>query len=51
MTYRQQEERLVEIEQTQAALRDNIAESKRLIDKSDQLIAQHRRDLSDENPD
>jgi hypothetical protein len=45
---RNQEERLGEIEKTQAALRDNIAESQRLIDKSQQLIEQHRHDLKGE---
>lgn len=43
-----QEERLNQIEQTQAKLRDNIAQSQRLIDRSQQLIEQHRRDLRQE---
>ncbi len=44
----QRQHRLEEIEQTQAALRKNIAESERLIDKSQKLIEQHRQDLSRE---
>lgn len=47
MTSSNQQERLAQIEQNQAALRDNIAESQRLIDKSQELISAHRRDLSE----
>ncbi len=50
VTYDQQEQQLAKIEQTQAALRDNIAESQRLIDKSQELISAHRRELSDGAP-
>jgi hypothetical protein len=47
---RNQESQLREIEQTQVELRDNIAQSQRLIDRSQQLIEQHRRDLKGEIP-
>ena len=48
MGSKKQEERLSEIEKTQEALRDNIAESQRLIDKSQQLIEKHCHDLKGE---
>ena len=48
MGSKKQEERLSEIEKTQAKLRENIAESQRLIDKSRDLIEQHRQDLRGE---
>jgi septal ring factor EnvC (AmiA/AmiB activator) len=40
------QKQLDEIEETQKALRDSIEESKRLSDKSDRLIHQHRQDLN-----
>lgn len=39
-----------EIEATQKALRDSIEETKRLAEKSDQLLNQHKRDLEDQRP-
>lgn len=41
------DEALVEIEQTQKALRRSIEESKELAVKSEQLIKRHRKELSE----
>jgi hypothetical protein len=49
LSSQQQKQRLAEIEQNQTALRENIAESKRLIDRSSELIEAHRRALDTEN--
>ena len=45
MGSRKQEQRFREIEQSQAMLREEIAQSKRLIDDSHRLIEQNRQEL------
>lgn len=37
-----------EVEQSQKDLRDSIAETQRLVDKSDEMLARHRRERESE---
>ena len=45
------DETLIQIEETQAALRDSIERAKELADQSAELVRKHRQELSEPPPD
>jgi hypothetical protein len=44
------DETLIQIEETQAALRDSIEQAKRLADQSARLISKHRDEIATNEP-
>lgn len=46
MPKRTKDETLIQIEQTQAALRDSIDKAKELADQSERLIQKHREEIA-----
>lgn len=40
-----------EVEESQAKLRESIAETERLMDASDEMLRRHRRELEEDDPE
>ena len=47
MTNQQRDETLIQIEETQAALRDSIERARQLAEQSAELVRKHRQDIAE----